>query len=184
MENCLDRVNNPLLILCSQHQAVTLVPSSLSHPHHQCDPCYQMSVVRAWFAISHGPGRTSICSSCHVRLSNCTFRPPKFLVSAEYQATQVASENCICGDSSMLTQRSSDSASKKIQIWLCTVWSHFFAYTIWLFVSNTYIVSVTVTVMRKRISSLRGRKQKGGRIQHACGFSEPLSPFGMEEQCV
>lgn len=143
-----------------------------------------MSVVRAWFAISHGPGRTSICSSCHVRLSNCAFRPPKFLVSAEYQATQVASENCICGDSSMLTQRSSDSASKKIQIWLCTVWSHFFAYTIWLFVSNTYIVSVTVTVMRKRISSLRGRKQKGGRIQHACGFSEPSSPFGMKEQCV
>lgn len=138
--------------------------------------------MRAWLAVSHCPGRPS--SSCHVKLSNCHFHPPKFLINARHQAVQVTSENCIFGDSSMFAQRSSDSASKKIQMWLSAVWSHFFAYTIWLFVSNTYIVSVTVIVMRKRISSLRGGKQKGGRIQNACEFSEPSSPFGMEEQCV
>lgn len=97
---------------------------------------------------------------------------------------QVTSENCIFGDSSMFAQRSSDRASKKTQMWLSTSWSHFFAHIIWLFVSNTYIVSVTVIVMRKRISSLRGGKQKGGRIQNASEFSEPSNPFGMEEERV
>lgn len=133
--------------------------------------------MRAWFAISHYPGRPSACSSSHVRLSNCHFHPPKFLISARHQAVQVTWENYGFGDSYIFSQRSLDSASKKMQMWLSILWSHYFAYAIWLFVSNIYIVSVTVIVMRKRISSLRGRKQKGGRIQYACEFSEPSSPF-------
>lgn len=140
--------------------------------------------MRAWFAISHYPGRPSACSSSHVRLSNCHFHPPKFLISARHQAVQVTWENYGFGDSYIFSQRSLDSASKKMQMWLSILWSHYFAYAIWLFVSNIYIVSVTVIVMRKRISSLRGRKQKGGRIQYACEFSEPSSPFEWKEECA
>lgn len=53
-----------------------------------------------------------------------------------------------------------------------------FVYTIWLFISNTYIASVIVIVKRTNVSSLRSGRQKGSRIQHTCEFSEPSSPFG------
>lgn len=53
-----------------------------------------------------------------------------------------------------------------------------FAYTIWLFISDTYIASAIVIVKRTNVSLLRGGRQKGSRIQHTCEFSEPSSPSG------
>lgn len=83
----------------------------------------------------------------------------------------------IHSDSSMFTLTALAKKKIKKNSWLSTVWINIFAYTIWLFISNMHIASVTVTVKRTRISSLRGGRQKGGRIQHASEFSEPSKPI-------
>lgn len=133
--------------------------------------------MRAWFTVTQCPSGLSIHSSCCVRVSDCHFHLPKLSISSRHHKVRVTSENCIRGDSSMFTERSSDSASKKIEIsGLSTAWIHFLPIPSG-FLSLTYIVSVTVIVRRTRISSLRGGKQKGDRIQHACEFLAPSSPF-------
>lgn len=180
MENFLDQVNNFLLLLCSQYQTVNpLVPSSPCHPHHKRDPPYQTTIARACFTVTQCPSRLSICSSCHVRVSNCHFCLPKLSISARHQEVRVTAEKT---HSQWVIHVYTDSTSKKKKIkkknsWLSAVWINIFAYTIWLFISNMHIASVTVTVKRTRISSLRGGRQKGGRIQHASEFSEPSKPI-------
>lgn len=181
MENFLDQVNNFLLLLCSQRQTVNpLVPSSLSHPHHKCDPRYQTTIARACFTVTQCPSGLSICSSCHVRVSNCHFHLPKLASVQDTKRCESLQKRHIHSDSSMFTPRLSDSTSRKkkkkknLLAVICRI--NIFAYTIWLFISNMHIASVTVTVKRTSISSLRGGRQKGGRIQHASEFSEPSKP--------